>query len=87
MKNNKKEWIDIKSDKGQIVINTGDMLKECSNGYFPSTIHRVINPKNSKNISRFSIPLFLHPRPEVILSDRYTADSYLLKRLKEIGLK
>ena len=87
VKNNKKEWIDIKSDKGQIVINTGDMLKECSNGYFPSTIHRVINPKNSKNISRFSIPLFLHPRPEVVLSKRYTADSYLLKRLKEIGLK
>ena len=73
--------------KGQIVINIGDMLQEASSGYFPSTIHRVINPKKTQNLSRYSIPLFLHPRPEVILSDRYTADSYLLERLKEIGLK
>ena len=87
VKNKNGEWINIKSKKGQIVINTGDMLKECSGAYFPSTIHRVINPKESKNVSRFSIPLFFHPRPDVILSNRYTADSYLLKRLKEIGLK
>ncbi len=87
VKNKKGKWINIESDKGQIVINTGDMLKECSNGYFPSTIHRVINPKKIANQSRFSIPLFLHPRANVILSNRYTAESYLLKRLKEIGLK
>tara|TARA_Y100000758_G_scaffold296028_1_gene254589 strand:+ start:562 stop:1398 length:837 start_codon:yes stop_codon:yes gene_type:complete len=87
VKNKSGDWVDIKSEKGQIVINIGDMLQEASSGYFPSTIHRVINPKNTQNLSRYSIPLFLHPRPEVILSDRYTADSYLLERLKEIGLK
>jgi len=87
VKNKDGKWINIKSKKGQIVINTGDMLRECSNGHFPSTIHRVINPNQSKNISRFSIPLFLHPRPDVILSDKYTANSYLLERLREIGLK
>ncbi len=87
VKNKDKEWVNIKSKKGQIVINTGDMLRECSNNYFPSTIHRVINPKTNNNLSRFSIPLFLHPRPNVVLSDRYTAQSYLTKRLKEIGLK
>ena len=63
------------------------MLKECSKGYYPSTIHRVVNPNGQNNVSRFSIPLFFHPRPDVILSKRYTANSYLLKRLKEIGLK
>ena len=87
VKNKNKEWINIKSKKGQLVINTGDMLRECSNNYFPSTIHRVINPTTDNNVSRFSIPLFLHPRPNVTLSDRYTAQSYLSKRLKEIGLK
>ena len=87
VKNKAGEWVDIKSKKGQVVINIGDMLQEASSGYFPSTIHRVINPKKTKNLSRYSIPLFLHPRPEVILSKRYTADSYLLERLKEIGLK
>ena len=87
VKNKLGDWVDIKSEKGQIVINIGDMLQEASCGYFPSTIHRVINPKKTQNLSRYSIPLFLHPRPEVVLSDRYTADSYLLERLKEIGLK
>ena len=87
VKNKEGKWINIQSKKGQIVINTGDMLQECSDGYFPSTVHRVINPENSNNVSRFSIPLFLHPRSEVVLSSRYTADSYLLERLKEIGLK
>ena len=87
VKNKKGNWVDIKSEKGQIIVNIGDMLQEASSGYFPSTVHRVINPKASENVSRYSIPLFLHPRPEVILSSRYTAHSYLLERLQEIGLK
>ena len=81
------KWIEALSKKGQIVVNIGDMLQECSNGYYPSTEHQVVNPKMNKNISRFSIPLFIHPRPDVVLSKRYTAESYLLERLKEIGLK
>ena len=62
------------------------MLQECSDGYYPSTTHRVINPKG-KNVSRYSMPFFVHARDEVILSDRHTAKSYLEERLKEIGLK
>ena len=80
-------WVDVDSNKGWLVINAGDMLNKCSNNYYPSTIHRVINPKKSKNISRYSMPLFLHPRDEVILNDKYTAKSYLDKRLQELGLK
>ena len=87
VKNKNKDWINIESKKGQIVVNIGDMLQEASSGFFPSTKHRVINPKKSQNRSRYSIPLFLHPRRDVILSKRYTAESYLLERLKEIGLK
>jgi hypothetical protein len=33
-----------------------------------------------------SLPLFLHPRPEVVLSPRYTANSYLSERLRELAL-
>ena len=80
-------WVDVDSNKGWLVINAGDMLNKCSNNYYPSTIHRVINPKKSKNISRYSMPLFLHPRDEVVLNDKYTAKSYLDKRLQELGLK
>ena len=81
------EWINVPYKAENIVINTGDMLQECSKGYYPSTTHRVINPQESKNVSRFSMPFFVHPRDEVVLSDRYTASSYLEERLKEIGLK
>ena len=64
------------------------MLEEASGGYYPSTTHRVVNPDNdSSNDSRYSMPLFLHPRNEVILSEKYTAGKYLDERLEEIGLK
>ncbi|MBA6338558.1 isopenicillin N synthase family oxygenase [Colwellia sp. BRX8-7] len=81
-------WIDVPSDFGSLIINIGDMLQEASGGYFPSTSHRVINPsgKASKK-SRISLPLFLHPRDEVVLSERHTQKSYLLERLKELGVK
>tara|TARA_B000000557_G_C20790323_1_gene450715 strand:- start:124 stop:960 length:837 start_codon:yes stop_codon:yes gene_type:complete len=82
------EWHDVSCNPGTIAINTGDMLQLTSSGYFPSTIHRVINPEGElPNKSRFSMPLFLHPHDTVKLSDEYSALEYLNKRLKEIGLK
>ena len=81
-------WHQISTDPGTIIVNIGDMLKEVSGGYYPSTTHRVVNPSSDiNNNSRYSMPLFLHPRDEVKLSDKYTANSYLKERLLEIGLK
>lgn len=78
-------WLDVPCDFGNLIINIGDMLQEASDGYFPSTTHRVINPEGHDNKkARISLPLFLHPRPDVILSDRYTAGSYLQERLEEL---
>ncbi|MGB2426913.1 MAG: isopenicillin N synthase family dioxygenase [Alteromonas sp.] len=81
------EWIDVPCDFGNLIVNIGDMLQEASGGYFPSTTHRVINPEGSDQTrSRISLPLFLHPRPDVVLSDRHSADSYLKERLRELGV-
>jgi len=81
-------WMDVPSDFGNLIINIGDMLQEASGGYFPSTSHRVINPTGkAATHSRISLPLFLHPRSEVVLSERHTQASYLLERLKELGVK
>jgi isopenicillin N synthase-like dioxygenase len=86
--NNEGKWIDLDYNPGYLVINTGDMLSECSRGYFPSTIHQVINPNDERvNLSRYSMPLFIHPRDDVIISKKHTARSFLNERLKEIGLK
>ena len=80
-------WHEIACSAGMISVNNGDMLSLASDGFFPSTPHRVVNPEENKNISRFSMPMFLHPRPDVKLKDDFTADQFLQQRLKEIGLK
>ena len=75
-------WLDVPCDFGNLIVNIGDMLQEASGGYFPSTTHRVINPQGADQTkSRISLPLFLHPKPEVILSQRHTADSYLTEQI------
>jgi len=81
------QWIPVPADFDHVVVNIGDMLQEASNGHFPSTTHRVVNPVNADMAgSRMSLPLFLHPRPDVVLSNRYTAKSYLDERLRELGV-
>jgi isopenicillin N synthase-like dioxygenase len=81
------EWLDVPSDFGNLIVNIGDMLQEASGHYFPSTTHRVVNPQGADTTkARISLPLFLHPRPDVVLSDNYTADSYLKERLRELGV-
>jgi isopenicillin N synthase-like dioxygenase len=88
VKDNNGKWHNIICDPGSIAVNTGDMLREVSQGYFPSTTHKVINPKSTEeNISRYSMPLFLHPKSTVRLSKKYIAEEYLNERLNEIGLK
>jgi len=81
-------WLNVPADFGNLIINIGDMLQEASAGYFPSTSHRVINPTGENGQKpRVSLPLFLHPRSEVKLSEKHTQQSYLLERLKELGVK
>ena len=80
-------WHDVACDPGMITINNGDMLAMATGNYFPSTTHRVTNPDAGQNVSRYSMPMFLHPRPDVPLRPDMTADQYLQQRLREIGLK
>ncbi len=84
---NQGNWHEVPCTMGDLVVNVGDMLQLASQGYYRSTTHRVVNPVGALvGRSRYSMPLFLHPRPEVILADGVTAKSYLQKRLREIGL-
>lgn len=93
-------WMPIHALQGQIIVDSGDMIQNLTNGLFKSTTHRVVNPNNDHS-RRFSMPFFVHPRPEVVLNPlescveksggekRYpdwTAKEYLQHRLKEIGL-
>ena len=81
------EWISVPHSPGQLIVNIGDMLQEATGGYLPSTSHRVATPdKEQPAVSRMSLPMFLHPRPNVVLSSRYTASQYLMQRLDELGV-
>lgn len=94
-------WVPITMIEGTIVCNVGDMLQRLSNGLLPSTTHRVINPPgNEARVSRYSMPFFMHPSPEVRLDvlpqcvtenrpqqyEPINAGDYLRQRLNEIGL-
>ena len=81
-------WLEVPVDPGMLAINIGDMLQEATDGFYKSTAHQVVNPTGEGRLkSRYSIPLFLHPRPDVVLSKRYTAGSFLQERLKQLGIK
>lgn len=77
---------DVPCDRNSIAVNIGDMLQMCTRGYYRSTIHRVVNPEGADNVSRLSMPLFLHPAPNVRLSERYTAEEFLKERLHALGV-
>jgi isopenicillin N synthase-like dioxygenase len=78
-------WHDVPCDFGLLIVNIGDMLQEASGHYYPSTVHRVLNPVGDARFkSRISLPLFLHPRREVVLSQRYTVESYFNERMQEL---
>ena len=93
-------WLPVVTPKNSIIVDSGDMLQNLSNGYLKATTHRVTNPSDSRS-RRFSMPFFVHARSEVDLSPlpksielsggtpkypNITAGEYLHQRLKEIGL-
>ena len=78
-------WHDVPCDFGSLAINCGDMLQLASEGYYPSTTHRVMNPTgDSATRSRLSLPLFLHPADDVVLAEGRTASSFLQERIAEL---
>jgi isopenicillin N synthase-like dioxygenase len=93
-------WMPVHVDFSHIVVDSGDMLQNVTNGLYKSTTHRVVNPRDAST-DRYSMPCFIHPRRDVDLTPmatavartggltRYpsvTAGQYLDQRLREIGL-
>ncbi|MEO5830228.1 MAG: 2-oxoglutarate and iron-dependent oxygenase domain-containing protein [Rhodanobacter sp.] len=96
------EWVPFTADADTIVVNIGDMLQRLSNHVYPSTTHRVVNPRGSDSRKpRYSVPFFLHPNPDFLIEtlpqcigaerpNRYPepilSHDYLMERLREIKL-
>ena len=93
-------WMPVHTGFDTIVVDSGDMLQNVTNGLYKSTTHRVVNPGDATS-ERFSIPCFVHARLDVDLTPlpscvartggtptypSVTAGAYLEQRLREIGL-
>ncbi len=91
------EWLAVETDPANLIVDAGDMLARMTNDLIPATTHRVVNP-SGPNVSRYSMPFFLHPVSDADLScipsclgdgAKYppiTAGAFLAQRLREIGL-
>lgn len=94
-------WLAVEAPPGHIVVDSGDMMQLVTNGRLPATTHRVVNPPSSEeDLPRYSMPFFVHPYPSCPLAplpfcvgpdspakyEATTAQGYLEKRLRELGL-
>ena len=95
------EWRAVEVPEGALVINVGDMLERLTAARLRSTTHRVVNPRGSAAArSRYSMPFFLHFRPDYLIEplerplhaetdlalEPITAHDFLAQRLREINL-
>ncbi|KAL5413372.1 hypothetical protein PMIN03_003805 [Paraphaeosphaeria minitans] len=55
--------------QGTALINIADLLQRLTNDRCRSTIHRVVSPTFAGDVlpSRYSIPFFIHPDPDVLI--------------------
>ncbi|MBH5323168.1 isopenicillin N synthase family dioxygenase [Aurantiacibacter sediminis] len=98
--NKQGEWVPVSPPKGALAVNVGDMLERLTNNRLRSTTHRVVNPGGeASRRSRYSMPFFLHFRPDFVIealpncvedgetpAAPITAHDFLQQRLREIGL-
>tara|TARA_A100001015_G_scaffold314584_1_gene424354 strand:+ start:1145 stop:2050 length:906 start_codon:yes stop_codon:yes gene_type:complete len=87
------EWIPIESRSKSIVCNIGDMMQLVTRGKLKSTTHRVVEYGKGEPKSRYSMPFFLHPSPEVLLKSivddskgSVSAHEFLEERIRAIKL-
>jgi isopenicillin N synthase-like dioxygenase len=59
-------WVDAVAPEGRVIINTGMMLEQLSNGVIPTGIHRVVAATGQPG-ERYSVVQFCHPTPWTIL--------------------
>ncbi len=95
-------WKSVDVPEGALVINVGDMLDRLTNSKLRSTTHRVVNPKgDAARRARYSMPFFLHFRPDYIIEtlpgcideggesdapEPISSHEFLQQRLREINL-
>jgi len=93
VQNTQGEWIPIEAESKSIVCNIGDMMQLVTRNKLKSTTHRVVDYNLGEPKSRYSMPFFLHPSPNIELCsivdespESISAHDFLEERLKAIKL-
>jgi isopenicillin N synthase-like dioxygenase len=87
------DWMPVTTPPDVLICDTGDMVQLLTGGVLPATTHRVVNPAGGSDGGRLSLPLFVHPRPDYVITpfdasygSPIGAQEFLDKRLREIGV-
>ncbi len=87
------EWMPVHTPPDVMICDTGDMMQLLTGGRLPSTTHRVVNPEGGGDGGRLSMPFFVHPHPEHVLTPLVPgtgtpirAHDFLYERLQAIGV-
>lgn len=86
------EWRAIVTPPDVMICDTGDIMQRLTSGRLPATTHRVVNPVGTRNVSRLSMPFFVHPRPDWVIRSAkgdappITAGAFLEQRLIANGV-
>jgi len=77
------EWVPVQANYQESIVLAGDMIEEASKGALHATRHSVRSSGNR----RLSLSFFVNPDDHIVLSERWTAGTFLMHRLHEIGIK
>lgn len=61
VRNKKGEWVRVRVPEHSFIFNGGDLLQNITNGYFRSSVHRVMAVEGQVG-PRHSMVMFVHPR-------------------------
>ena len=77
------EWKYVRAYPGSITVNVGDQLQFLSNGFFKSSVHRVVTPPaDQAHLDRYGVLYFVRVRNDAVLTG---AKSEVLKKENMLG--
>lgn len=86
------EWMPVHTPPDVMICDTGDMMQLLTGGQLRSTTHRVVNPEGGSDGGRLSMPFFVHPHRNHLLTPlrgdgpTVSAHDFLYERLEAIGV-
>lgn len=60
-------WRPVQTPPDVMICDTGDLMALLTGRLLPAVTHRVVNPPDSQDLARYSMPFFCHPRPDWVI--------------------